>query len=189
MSEKFRPEIGIPNLAGKTIGDFWAWAYSDILSNSNRGVFAEFLVGSALDAVTAPRIEWDSYDLRYGDKKIEVKASGYIQSWNQSKPSTISFDIAPKNSLDGVTNTFANVVKRSADCYVFCLYTEQDKSRANVLDIAMWVFYVLATTRLDAVFGSQKQVGLKVLQKYCEPIKYEQLRLAVDRALFGSDLA
>lgn len=31
-----------------TVGDFWRWAYSDILSNRNRGIFAEFLVGAAL---------------------------------------------------------------------------------------------------------------------------------------------
>lgn len=36
---------------GQTVGDFWAWAFSDVLSNVNRAVLAEWLVGSALGCV------------------------------------------------------------------------------------------------------------------------------------------
>ncbi len=36
------------------VGDFWSWAYSDILSNRNRSIFAEFIVGSALGVVDSP---------------------------------------------------------------------------------------------------------------------------------------
>jgi hypothetical protein len=46
-----------------TVGDFWRWAYSDILSNRNRSIFAEFIVGNALGVVDKPRVEWDSVDL------------------------------------------------------------------------------------------------------------------------------
>jgi len=55
----------IPGLDGRTVGDFWQWAYSDILSNRNRSIFAEFIVGVALGAVVRPRIEWDAADLCY----------------------------------------------------------------------------------------------------------------------------
>ena len=47
------------------VGDFWSWAYSDILGNRNRSIFAEFIVGSALGVVDTARIEWDSVDLHY----------------------------------------------------------------------------------------------------------------------------
>jgi hypothetical protein len=79
----------IPSLDGRTVGDFWRWAYSDVRSNTTRSVFAEYIVGLALGVVNKPRVEWDSVDLRYGDFKIEVKASGYCQSWFQKKPSSI----------------------------------------------------------------------------------------------------
>jgi hypothetical protein len=46
----------------KTIGDFWSWAYSDVVSNTFRSVFAEFLVGSALGVLQSPRIEWNYVD-------------------------------------------------------------------------------------------------------------------------------
>jgi autotransporter translocation and assembly factor TamB len=95
-------DVGIAKLSGSeavlqanvTVQDFWTWAYSDILSNRNRSVFAEFLVAVALDLTHQPRIEWDAVDLRYRNNKIEVKASAYLQSWQQSKPSVIRFDIA-----------------------------------------------------------------------------------------------
>jgi hypothetical protein len=59
--------IGPENL---TVGDFWSWAYSDILSNRNISIFAEFLVGSALGVTDTPRIEWDGVNLHYNEKKI-----------------------------------------------------------------------------------------------------------------------
>jgi len=31
-----------------SVGDFWAWAYSDLVLNIDRAVFAEFIVGCAL---------------------------------------------------------------------------------------------------------------------------------------------
>jgi hypothetical protein len=46
-----------------TIGDFWSWAHSDVMSNTNRSIFAEFLVVSALGLLDTPRIEWDAVDL------------------------------------------------------------------------------------------------------------------------------
>src|SRR4051812_3836253 len=39
----------------QTVGDFWAWAYSDILDSVTRGTFAEFLVRSALSIDGAVR--------------------------------------------------------------------------------------------------------------------------------------
>lgn len=51
---------------GETLGDFWAWGYSNILTNNLRGVFAEFLVGTALGAAGGARTEWDAFDLLYG---------------------------------------------------------------------------------------------------------------------------
>jgi hypothetical protein len=82
MVEKLSCQDVIPVL-GVTVGDFWAWAYSDILNNTDRAVFAEFVVGTALRVTDALRVEWDEVDLRYGDKTIEVKSAAYIQSWHE----------------------------------------------------------------------------------------------------------
>jgi hypothetical protein len=86
----------IPRIPNVTISDFWSWAYSDVLVNTNRSVFAEFLVGSALGVLNTPRIEWDGVDLHYGNKTIEVKCSAYLNSWTEAMSSIIRFDIAKK---------------------------------------------------------------------------------------------
>lgn len=62
--------------------EFWQWAYSDIIGNIERGHFAEYLVARALDAAKDTRVEWDKYDvLTNDDISIEVKSSGYVQTW------------------------------------------------------------------------------------------------------------
>ena len=39
---------------GLTIKDFWSWAYSELIDNTQRGVVAEFLVYSALKLPPPP---------------------------------------------------------------------------------------------------------------------------------------
>jgi hypothetical protein len=40
-AERLAPGTETPGAGGATIGEFWAWAYSDILTNTSRGIFAE----------------------------------------------------------------------------------------------------------------------------------------------------
>jgi hypothetical protein len=72
IKRKLTPDKEIKGLDGLTMGDFWSWAYSDIMGNVNRSVFAEFVVASVLSIDDRVRIEWDAYDLEYQGKKIEV---------------------------------------------------------------------------------------------------------------------
>jgi hypothetical protein len=48
--ERLNPNREIP-LTGRTVQDFWAWGFSDVLTNISRAVFAEWIVGSALDGI------------------------------------------------------------------------------------------------------------------------------------------
>ncbi len=92
--KKLASDQPISQLGSLTLGDFWSWAYSDLLCNVNRSLFAEFLVGTALGVTDTPRLEWDAVDLEYMGRKIEVKASAYVQSWQQERPSVIRYDVA-----------------------------------------------------------------------------------------------
>lgn len=92
---KLNPGKKITGLEGLTVGDFWSWAYSDIMGNLNRSVFAEFVVASALGLNDKIRIEWDAFDLHYQGRNIEVNCATHIQSWQQKIPSIIRYDIAP----------------------------------------------------------------------------------------------
>ncbi len=64
-ARRLAPDAEIPGLDGATIGDFWAWAYSDILLNTTRGAFAESVIGGASEVVGGIRDPWDSFDLYY----------------------------------------------------------------------------------------------------------------------------
>jgi hypothetical protein len=184
MSGRLDPEQVIPGLGGLTVGDFWAWAYSDILENTARGMFAEFLVGVALDAVENVRpTDREGFDLRYGDQKIEVKASAYVQSRHQDAPPDIRFGIGESEGRDSEIDTHGTERTRPADCYVFCLFFEQDRDVANVLDVSQWQFYVLSTQRINDELGNQKSVGLGTIQSMTDPVHLGQIRESVELAL------
>lgn len=76
--------------------DFWSWAYSDLIGNAERGALAEYIVACALDIQHTERISWDKYDLITKDGiTIEVKTSGYLQTWEQASFSKLVFGIQP----------------------------------------------------------------------------------------------
>jgi len=141
------------------------------------------MVGAALGVLDRHRIEWDAVDLRYRGKTVEVKSSAYLQTWPQDRPSAIRFDIGKKKSWDATTNTSEAEATRTADCYVFCLYTATSVSSAGILDVREWEFYVLATHEIDRHFGNQETVGLKGIQSLCDPVRYCELTRKVDAVL------
>ena len=173
----------ILGLAGFTVGDFWQWAYSDMLSNRNRSIFAEFIVGVALDCVDKARVEWDAADLSYRGFRIEVKSSADCQSWHQEKPSTITFSIRKAVVWNSATGKYEGQPTRCAHVYVFCHYPEREKTRANVLDVPAWNFYVVATAKLDEAYANAKSISLAAVKRVAMPCKWAGLRAAVDEAL------
>jgi len=127
---------------------------------------AEYIVGTALNCLPEKRTEWDAYDLITKDGfKIEVKSAAYVQSWEQSKPSAIRFDIAEKQSWYAETNTFTKPATRSADIYVFCILAEKDKNKVDPLALGQWFFMVMTTPSLNARLGKQKSVSLSTLER------------------------
>jgi hypothetical protein len=181
--KKLNPKEKIICPENLTVGDFWSWAYSDILSNRNRSIFAEFLVAVALGVTDSPRVEWDGVDLRYKGRGIEVKSAAYIQSWKQKGLSVIRFDIAKKMSWYADTNTWDEKPTRGADCYVFCFYPETDPAKVNILDVGAWEFYVLPTEQINRELGDQKSIGIKRIQAMSEPVKFGQVKEKIDRVM------
>jgi hypothetical protein len=172
-------------LTGRTVADFWAWAYSDVLTNISRAVLAKWIVGTALDATDGIRPVWDYYDLDYQGATIEVKSSAYLQNWEQKELTRPEFDIALRGAW--LTDSdYEEERERRADVYVFALYAEKDRGKVDPLNIGAWRFYVMATNRLNQHFGSQKSVVLSRVQQVTNPVSYESLRSHVDAALVGN---
>ena len=167
-----------------TTGDFWRWAYSDLLNNTTRGVLAEFIVAQAIGDSSKVRTEWEPYDLKTPDGiTVEVKSSAYIQSWHQDRLSTISFGIAPTKAWDVRTNTWSDDVCRQADVYVFCLLDCKDQGLVDTLDMEQWRFYVLPSVVLDENMPESKSISLSVLtQLEPEIATFGRLAAAVQAA-------
>lgn len=166
--------------AGITVIDFWRWAFSDLIDNTQRGVMAEFLVYSSLNKISPDRQvrkNWLPFDVTSpSGRRIEVKSAAYIQAWTPENIfAQIRFDIAKKLAWDNATATSATIAKRNCDLYVFCLFTAKTKD-VSLLDLDYWDFYVLPTSVLDEKVPEQKGISLSSLLKL-DPVKTDYARL------------
>lgn len=166
---------------GEQVGsliDFWRWAYSDLVGNAERGALAEYIVACALGINHKVRIGWDKYDLLTEEGiSVEVKTSGYLQTWEQKELSNIIFGIQPTIGWDSKTNQYDAEPKRQADIYVFCVHKHQEQETIDPLQISQWDFYLMATKVLNEKFGNQKTVSLSALVKAgAEKCEYGELK-------------
>ncbi|MCM1559683.1 MAG: hypothetical protein NC123_09065 [Butyrivibrio sp.] len=156
--------------AGISVKDYWSWAYSELIDNTQRGVMAEFLVYSSLNTEYPPRTQmrenWLPFDVTSpSGRRIEVKSAAYIQAWTPENIfAQIRFDIGKKLAWDNVTATSATVAKRNCDLYVFCLFTARTKD-VSLLNLDYWDFYVLPTSVLNEKVPEQKGISLSSLLK------------------------
>jgi hypothetical protein len=179
-NQPFRPEDTIVG-TDLTILDFWKWGFSNLLTNSLRGIFAEFLVGAAIGAIHQSRIEWDAFDLKYNNKKIEVKSSSYIQAWYSGTFSKISFSIGARKEYDYTLNKYSDTPMRHADIYVFCLLKEKNPDSINPLNTDQWEFYIVSTEKLNEQYPHQKTITLSSLNKLAEPVLYKDLHKFISK--------
>ncbi|RAV08967.1 hypothetical protein DQP55_18400 [Mycolicibacterium sp. GF69] len=164
--------------------EFQAWAYDDLLTNTTRGVLAEYIVAKALGLHETKRLEWDQYDLDVdGVGGVEVKSAAYVQTWEQARISQITFGIRPAQGWNARTNTYAASVMRSADVYVFCVLEGEDRENIDPLDVAQWTFYVLQTSVLNREVKDQNTIRLGPL-KALRPRQctYHELKAAIHEA-------
>lgn len=146
--------------------DFWRWAYSDLLGNTERGAVAEYLVASALGVSREDRISWNSYDLLSKEGiRVEVKASAYIQTWGQERLSEIRFGIQPTFAWNAETNVYDTEMRRQSDVYVFCVLKHTEQETIDPLDARQWDFYPLRTSVLNEKVGNQKGISLSKIRK------------------------
>lgn len=160
---------------------FFQWAYGNALDNATRGVIAEYLIHRAVGGIGTCRQNWDGFDVETESGiKIEVKASGYVQSWQQQKPSEIEFKIAKRDAWIASENRYLGRQCRYADVWIFCVHAERDRGRADPFDTDQWEFYIATSQWLDEVFGNQQRVRLSVLRgKGLTPLHYSQIAAAV----------
>ena len=162
----------------------WRWAWSDVLSNSVRGVIAEYIVGQAVGIpASSVREEWAPYDLETpGGIRIEVKSSAYIQSWHQTGLSPIEFRFPKTKAWDRETGHEDPTPRRRADVYVFAVLHHRDQDTLDLFDLSQWSFYVVPTAEVNAI--GQKTIRLDPLVKrtHATRVSYHELLAAVTQA-------
>ncbi|WP_327393159.1 hypothetical protein OG533_31495 [Streptomyces sp. NBC_01186] len=143
--------------------DFWRFAMSDLRMNNVRGYFAEFLVHRALGSAV-PRQEWAGHDAETEDGvRVEVKASAYLQAWEQRQLSAIKFD-GLRSKLWSPRTGYASKATYNADVYVFAVQTAQNHEGYDPLDLDQWVFHVLPRSVLAAL--DQESMALSTVRKH-----------------------
>lgn len=168
---------------GPTVLDFWRWALGDLRMNTIRGFLAEFMVAEAVSSPARFRVEWAAFDVLGADgTRIEVKASGYLQSWSQRRTSVPSYTFKSVAS-DSVWNeelaTYDPVDPADrVDVWVFALQTCRDHDKYNPLAVDQWDFRVVAHRELLA--SGQRSAGLPFFDRLrIEPVSWRQLEDAV----------
>ncbi len=168
-----------------TLLDFWSWAFSDVLTNTSRGILAEFIVATALGINTKqPRDGWAKFDLEYKSHGIEIKSASYHQRWFQKKVSSILFNIPTSRAWDASTNKLDEQSQRQADLYVLCLLSEKDRDKVNPLNLDQWRFWIIDTHFLNQRKRSQKSITYNSLIKEVgEPVCFHQIKQSVDELI------
>ncbi len=167
--------------------DFWRWSMSDLVNNTTRGIFAEFLVARALDIpIDNAREDWAAYDLLSPEGiRVEVKSAAYLQRWAQRDFSKIGFSIAPSRIWDAETNKMEEIASRSSDVYVFCLLHHMDAKTLNPLNLDQWTFYVVSTAFLGIKYPQRKSLGLKNLETIAKAVGWADLSGEVGKVFRG----
>lgn len=165
-----------------TLLDFWSWAFSDVLTNTTRGMVAEFIVATALGIdINKPRDGWAIFDLTYKNHGVEVKSASYHQRWYQQRISTISFNVPKRKGWDANTNKLDPISRRQADIYVLSLLGEKDREKVNPLNLNQWEFWIVDTSFFDNRARSQHSITYNsLLKEIGRPIRYNQLKIAID---------
>lgn len=162
--------------------DFWRWAYSNLKSNAVRGVFAEYLVGRALNVtMDNPRVEWDAYDLKTQEGvTVEVKTGAYVQAWTApERSSQVRYSgLLARSWIEGTVGSYSDHPAVRADVYVFALQTCRNPDAYRATDKTQWEFRVVPGPVVQQ--WGQRSVGLnRLISLGYAPVTYEQLREAV----------
>ncbi|WP_217583670.1 hypothetical protein [Microbacterium sp. GbtcB4] len=179
------PLTGEERLLGvdASISDFWRFALPDVTTNNVRGWLAEYLVWRAAGVERPVRIEWDAFDVLWGDVRIEVKSSALLQRWPQRQPSALAFSGLRGKLLDPVTNTYAAESTYNADVYVLAVNLA-GREQFNQLDITKWQFAVVSRAALEAT-GQSTLTWVRAQQLATAVVRYDELAAAIQEAASG----
>ena len=156
---------GPDSINRRTISDFWQWAYSGLMQNTERGVLAEYIVAALLGIDDKLRVPWIAYDLKLPNgKTVEVKTMSKLQAWYQSRLSLPRVVIRPTRNWDPKTGVMEEKPKFHSDLYVICFFKAESHDIADPLNLAQWEFYALSQKQVVRLLKGRKSISLKLLK-------------------------
>ena len=169
---------------GFSVMDYWRFQFSNLVDNL--GYVAEFLIAQALSKDEPDNCNgWTVYDVGYRGKRIEVKATSYWQSWKASHIISEQRNFSIRKTYLDYQNNKSDKARQN-DIYIFCLDKGRDEKSSNPMNLENWVFYVVPTKVINELFGNQKVLSLKRLEKiekYGEGITYDKIKENVDNII------
>jgi hypothetical protein len=151
--------------------------------NTARGYLAEFLVARALRSPDATRVEWAAHDVTAADgTRIEVKSSGYLQSWGQRTPSVPRWGLTgAKLVWNADSGSYEDDPAGRVDVWVFALQACADRDEYEPLDISQWRWWAAPNVAVERC--GQKTAGISTIEKLAgQPVHWELLAGAVAAA-------
>jgi hypothetical protein len=104
-----------------------------------------------------------------------------VQSWQQSRLSTITFSGLISRRWNPETNLLAAEASVFADVYVFAVHTCTDPAAYDPLELSYWQFYVVSGEVIRS--RNQRSMALSTVRRIAgEPVGWDQLGLAVKLA-------
>jgi hypothetical protein len=151
--------------ADATVLDFWRWALGDLRMNNARGYLAEFLVARALGSTAPIRIEWGAHDVTAADgTRVEVKSSGYLQSWGQRSLSVPRFGLTgAKLVWSEASGEYRADPAGRVDLWVFALHTCRERDRYDPLAVEQWRFWAAPNHTVED--WKQKSAGIAFMER------------------------
>ena len=165
-----------------SIGEMWRWKYSDIYDLHE--VIAEYIVEKTLKLKRSQNIgEWKLFDIKYKNKRIEVKETSYFHSWNkpgQKRSEQRRFGITKACPRDRKSDSKK---ERQNDLYVFCLNTGYERKDSNPMELKNWKFYVVPTIIINEKFYNNKTISLSKVKKLTDSVNYNDLKQKIDEEI------
>lgn len=69
---------------------------------------------------------------------------------------------------------------------VFSHFEPKEHSAGDVIDTALWRFFVVTTTALERKLRDGKQASLSTIEGMASSIRYPQLKEVIDRAILAA---
>jgi len=156
---------GPDSIDRRTVGDFWQWAYSDLMQNIERAVLAEYIVAVLLGVDENPRVPWLAYDLTLPNGKTnEIKTMSRLQAWYQKELSNPRVVLKPTRKWDPKTGIMEEKPKFHGDLYAICFFKAESHDTADPLNLAQWEFYAFTQKQVVRLLKGRKSISLKFLK-------------------------